>query len=103
MSITYSKGNGSNLFRIKIDGDFVFDVNKDFRKAIEEIEEKENVVIDFSNAGIIDSSALGMLLVLKSNYNNNHSKITLENLSDKHIQIFELAKFDKFFDIPQMA
>ena len=55
------------------------------------------VVVDMSNLEYIDSSALGMLLMLRERTGGSNSNIELINLTPSVSKIFSTVKFDKLF------
>ncbi|NQD58450.1 STAS domain-containing protein, partial [Pseudomonas sp. CM25] len=58
---------------IKIKGRFDFGKHQEFRKAYERISKPDSVVVDLSDATYIDSSALGMLLMLRDHVGGDDS------------------------------
>jgi anti-anti-sigma factor len=66
MQASISKDAGKAL--IKLSGRFDFNTHREFRGAYEPLvgdAETRSVVVDFSNVDYLDSSALGMLLMLR--------------------------------------
>jgi len=60
--------------------------------------------LDFSDTTYIDSSALGMLLILREKVNPNHAaekttNIKLVNTNSEIFKILGLANFNMLFDI----
>lgn len=55
--------------------------------------------MDFEGVTYIDSSGLGMLLLLKERVRSTARSITLVNCTGVVAQVFELANFNKLFTI----
>ena len=66
MPITSQVSSDKNEIEIKIQGRFDFSTHRDFRNALNEVEvDKAKFVINLRDADYMDSSALGMLLLLR--------------------------------------
>ena len=52
-----------------------------------------------SGTEYIDSSALGMLLLLREHAGNESSNITIEGCNDDIKKIFSISNFEKLFTI----
>ena len=59
----------------------------------------KTVEIDLANVSYIDSSALGMLLMLRERGEGANKKIVLCNPSEVVAQILDIANFNKLFPI----
>jgi HptB-dependent secretion and biofilm anti anti-sigma factor len=85
---------------IKVAGRFDFAVHQDFRKAIEKITPAMKViVIDFFVTEYMDSSALGMLLVLRDKVSTAQQTVQLVNTRPEVRKILDIAHFDKLFAV----
>jgi len=99
MSIT-STVNG-NKVNITISGRFDFNCNKEFRDVYYNTPSGSNneFVVDMSGTEYIDSSALGMLLLLREHAGSEQANVTLfacrKNVKDNLI----VSNFDKLFKI----
>lgn len=86
------------ILTIQISGRFDFSVHNDFRQATKQTEANVNkIVVDLSNTDYLDSSALGMLLVLRDKANGNAINIVGARTDVK--KILEIANFDKLFTV----
>jgi HptB-dependent secretion and biofilm anti anti-sigma factor len=56
-------------------------------------------VVDFGRVDYLDSSALGMLLLLREKAEAAGKKVSLANLSGTVKQVLEIANFGKLFTI----
>lgn len=91
--------DGSELI-IKIEGRFDFSVHQDFRSAYEELKVKpKNYTIDMTQATYLDSSALGMLLLLKDYAGGDSADITILNCSEDVKKILAISNFGQLFNI----
>ena len=90
-----------NYFEILINGNFDFNLNKEFRSIIDLFLKSKCTVckINFQTVSYIDSSALGMLLLSKEKADASNKKIHLINLRDTNKKIIEIASFEKIFKI----
>ena len=84
---------------ITISGDFNFDVNASFREAYRNINPGEisNVSVNLSKTTYMDSSALGMLLLLDEHFEN--VQISLEQCPDYIQSVLQIANFDQKFTV----
>lgn len=96
MSITVSKSDDEKTVTIKVDGRFDFSVHKDFRNAYKDHEGKMHFRVSLDATEYLDSSALGMLLLLKKHSDN---QVVLEKPSDEVKRVLTIANFDKVFSI----
>jgi len=97
MSITTS--TSGNKHTIKIQGRFDFAVQSDFRKAYEEVPGSNSFILDFAATEYMDSSALGMLLLLRDYAGGESAKIELTNCRAEIKNILEISNFQKLFKI----
>ena len=89
----------SNETVIKINNRFDFSLHKDFREAYKGSPENQSFIIDMVDADYIDSSALGMLLLLREHVGNDSTRIKIQACQPAIKQIFSISNFDKLFDI----
>jgi len=91
---------------VKLSGIFDYNVRTAFRDSYENYQPRKSnqYVLDFSDVSFIDSSALGMLLLMIDFVGTNRqhlddSKIRLIHCSEQIKNIFEVARFHVLFDI----
>lgn len=88
---------------INIKGRFNFEMHSQFRTAYQEDTSKgkkgRKFVIDLSGTEYIDSSALGMLLLLREEAGTNESDIEIVNAKPEIKKILETANFQRLFKI----
>ncbi|MBF0470421.1 MAG: STAS domain-containing protein [Gammaproteobacteria bacterium] len=98
MSLT-SELSPDGVVTIKITGNFDFGVHNSFRDAYEGKEESVSYVIDLSEADFIDSSALGMLLLLREHAGNLSERVVIRGAGDVIRKVLSNSKFDTLFKI----
>jgi len=99
MSVIQNYDSSANKLVIRINGSFNFNLHAAFRETYRNIEaeKKPEVIVDMQNADYMDSSALGMLLLLDEHFNGQTIKI--EHCSEYIKQVLQVANFDKKFKI----
>ncbi len=88
--------------RVILTGQFDFSSHREFRQVCETLIANPNVrelLIDFQNVVYLDSSALGMLLLLKEKTGAASKSLALINCRDAVKQVLEIACFGKIFTI----
>jgi anti-anti-sigma factor len=87
---------------LSLAGRFDFTMHKEFRdlsqKVLEENELKQ-IEIDLKDVDYLDSSALGILLLLKDRATQRGISIAITGCRDNIRQILEIANFNKLFSI----
>ena len=87
---------------IQVRGHFNFSLHTDFHAACRAIlasEQINSVEIDLQDTDYLDSSALGMVLVLREQAAPRGYKLMITNARPALRQILAIACFDKFFQI----
>ncbi|PCJ37326.1 MAG: anti-anti-sigma factor [Moraxellaceae bacterium] len=82
---------------IKIVGHFNFELAQEFRSSYED-SPAEIYAIDMRNSEYMDSSALGMLMIMR-NLLGNDTIISIVNCTPQIEKILYIARLDKLFDI----
>jgi HptB-dependent secretion and biofilm anti anti-sigma factor len=90
-----------NIVTITISGQFDFSVHKEFRDAYRETPSGANneFIVDLSATEYVDSSALGMLLLLREHAGSDQSNVTLKGCQTDVKDILIVSNFDKLFKI----
>ena len=83
---------------IRMASRFDFGVHKKFREAYR-LQNNASFEVDLSHTEYMDSSALGMLLLLREHAGGDKAKITLRNPNQTVGKILRIANFDKLFEI----
>ena len=90
----------SGVLQIKIGGRFDFSVHKQFRDATNQVlSSVKKIEVDLSAADYLDSSALGMLLILRDKVAGNKDSVVLKGATTDVKKILQIANFDKLFTI----
>lgn len=91
--------NGQTLV-ISIEGRFDFSTHQAFRDAYEHGDSAvRDYVVDLSNTTYLDSSALGMLLLLRDYAGGDSARIVIENCNSDVRRILSISNFEKLFQI----
>lgn len=98
MSISSQLSN--NTLTISISGRFDFSIHREFRAAIDAVDgQVQHVNVDMRTTEYLDSSALGMLLLLKSKMNDRKDAVSLINAKPDVKKILEIANFSQLFTL----
>ena len=87
---------------IYLSGQFSFGAHREFKAAyMNQLSESKiaNIVINLSEVEYLDSSALGMLLVLRDYVTAANKILILSRPSPIAVRTFDIASFDKIFTI----
>ena len=98
MPITTQLSPDGSRLTINIIGKFDFSLQNEFRSTYENLN-ADVYIIDMIKTEYMDSSALGMLLLMREHVGANKSKITLENCSQDIKTILSVANFQSLFSI----
>ncbi len=100
MAIKSGGSEEQNSINIEVSGRFDFSVHEDFRGAYEgKVQVGAKVVIDMAGVDYMDSSALGMLLLLREYVGESKADIRLVNSSGEIRNILEVSNFGQLFKI----
>ena len=101
MSIHSELSDGNSTCTIRINGRFDFNIHKEFRQGYRTLEDPQRVkfVIEMCDVDYMDSSALGMLLVLREQAGGDNSDITIQNCKSDIEKILEVSNFKNLFKI----
>ena len=97
MSITTTASD--NDVTISIAGRFDFSLHKDFRDAYRDHPPSAKYIIDMSKTEYMDSSALGMLLLLREHAGGDKSNIVISGCQPDIKKILTISNFQKLFEI----
>lgn len=99
MSITAQLSKDGKTTTVRINGNFDYNVHSDFRKAYRDTPEDMEFIIDLANTNYMDSSALGMLLLLREHAGSDKACITIMNCQNEIKKILAISNFDRLFKI----
>lgn len=100
MPIQTCRSDDGQSLVIKIQGRFDFSTHQAFRDAYEH--GGDNVggyIVDLSEATYLDSSALGMLLLLRDYAGGDDANIIIEHCNNDVRKILTISNFEKLFTI----
>ena len=100
MPLTIQSSDDGQVVTIKISGRFDFDLHQEFRQAFDHADQQRlRYVIDLEAAEYMDSSALGMLLLLRERAGGDRSDISITNCSPAINKILTISNFHKLFKV----
>ncbi|WP_317931686.1 STAS domain-containing protein [Halioxenophilus sp. WMMB6] len=100
MAISAKLDNSHNNLTINIIGRFDFSSHLDFRKSYEHLNASpESIEVNMRQATFVDSSALGMLLLLRDFAGEQQASVKISHCNNEVRQILEMANFSNLFTI----
>ena len=101
MPVSSQFSSADNTLKINIDGRFDYDCHQDFSASYKELPQaaQKKYVIDLTGVSYLDSSALGMLLVLRERVGGDRSDITLLGANKDIKRVLDIASFEKLFTV----
>jgi anti-anti-sigma factor len=100
MHISTSRNNGIGSISLK--GRFDFNAHRSFREAYDPLLQDAAIsviTVDLASVEYMDSSALGMLLMLRDRCKAVNKSARLARPNHTVLQILDIANFAKLFDI----
>lgn len=94
MAITFQKKPDGSA-QINVAGRFDFKSHREFGEMVKAVKGSKKCVIDFGTTTYVDSSALGMMLLLRDEVEN----IQVRNCSPDVRKVLEIANFHRLFEI----
>lgn len=95
-----------SVARISMMGRFDFQVHREFKDAYTPLVENaavREIEVEMSKVDYLDSSALGMLMLLNERAKGSNKSVSLLNTSGVVSQVLEVANFSKIFVIRNVA
>jgi anti-anti-sigma factor len=102
MSVNVEVSEDGRKLTISIKGRFDFAKHLEFRESYERHnggKMPNSVVVDLKEATYLDSSALGMLLLLRDHAGGDNSDIRVVNSNSDVRKILAISNFDKLFNV----
>ena len=93
-------GDGMTV-HINISGRFDYRLSRQFRKAYRQIPDHDGITfhVDLRNTSYIDSSALGMMLLLREYAKCKGGSVIIDSPSEQIDKILKVANFEQLFVI----
>lgn len=98
MEVNVATADGCAVLRLR--GRFDFNAHREFRQAIDNAigqAEVKEVRVDLGSVDYLDSSALGMLLMLRDRCKGASKAVSLANCRGAVKQVLDIANFGKLF------
>lgn len=92
------QNNGSTTM-IRVSGRFDYKIHQDFREAYRHCPQRTSFIVDLGGTEYIDSSALGMLMVLREHAGGEQAAVRIQNCSTHVRKILQIAHFERFFEV----
>ena len=100
MPLTTSTSSDGKTVTIRITGRFDFQIHREFRDAYRTAgNPAAQYVIDLNGTDYMDSSALGMLLLLREHAGGDKADVSIVNCGPEIKQILTISNFQQLFDI----
>ena len=101
MSVSHEMSNDGKKIHINITGRFDYKVSQEFRDTYRQVPGQEGTAyhVDLSDASYMDSSALGMLLLLREHAKCRGGSVFIERPSEQVDSILKVANFEQLFTI----
>ncbi|MCQ9424925.1 STAS domain-containing protein [Pseudomonas sp. LJDD11] len=99
MTVTCGLSPDGRQVTLFIEGRFDFSCHQDFRAAYEAFSGELDYVVDLRGTHYLDSSALGMLLLLRDHAGGDHAQVRLINCSSEVVKILTISNFSKLFTL----
>jgi len=97
-TVTIERSSSCSLLTIRVAGRFDFRLYDEFRAAYQQLwRPGVEVVVDGSGITALDSSALGILLLLREFLGEDGPRIYIRGCSPEILAVFERARFVEFF------
>lgn len=100
MTVKSTAGEDGKSLEIKVSGSFQFALHRQFRDAYAGVTQSGCVFnVNLCETEYMDSSALGMLLLLKEHAAKCNGSVQITKVSPAIRRILEIASFDKLFSV----
>lgn len=99
MTVTSERSADGQTLTLYIEGRFDFQSHQAFRAAYEDYPQTLNYVVDLRGTHYLDSSALGMLLLLRDHAGGDKAVVHLVNCTPDVLKILAISNFSKLFEL----
>jgi len=97
--MSISTTTNDNITRIIIEDKFDYSVHNEFRDAYRDTPVGTQFIIDLNRTTYMDSSALGMMLLLREHSGEKSEKISIVGCTQEIKKILEMSNFKNLFNI----
>ncbi len=102
MAMTVKTQIAGEKAQLSLSGRFDFTAHCEFRQSYEDVLKQaglRGLAVDLSGVDYIDSSALGMLLLLKESAERSQLQLSLVNCTGSVRRVLDVANFGKLFSL----
>lgn len=99
MAISAQYDEEISKLTIFIEGKFDFSCHKAFKETYSDCSSDTTFVLNMEKMTYLDSSALGMLLLLRDFSGGDQGSISLEGCNENVVKVLMVANFDRLFSI----
>ncbi len=100
MPVSSHVSSDGKVVTISVTDRFDFSLHKEFREAYRYTPgSSAKYMVDLSRTDYMDSSALGMLLLLREHAGDSSSNVVLQHVKPDIVKILKIANFDKLFTL----
>ncbi len=100
MGVTSELSDDKKTLTIKVSGHFNISLYEEFSSSYKDkIDAAEKFVIDLTGADYMDSSAIGMILMLRERAGGENADITIKNPIPDVKRVLEIANLQRLFKI----
>jgi len=100
MSVETNISDDGKTLTIKLSGKLDISLHKTFSDSYKDkIGSVSKVILDMADVEHVDSSGLGMMLVLRERLGGDETKIDIVNVSPGVAKIFKITNYDKLFNL----
>lgn len=102
MAMTVKTQIAGENAQLSLSGRFDFTAHREFRQSYESVLKQaglKELAVDLSEVDYIDSSALGMLLLLRENAERSRLRLALVNCTGSVRRVLDVANFGKLFSL----
>jgi len=103
MSVKQTISNNGKIMRLSVTGRFDYKITREFRDAYNNATMHKGITyyINLNDTSYIDSSALGILLLLRESAKYNDGRVIIEQPGEQVNNVLKMANFEKLFTINQ--
>lgn len=100
MTIESCASQSGNELTISIEGRFDFSAHQEFRDCYERNDaDPASYIVDLTRTTYLDSSALGMLLLLRDHAGGDNAEVSIVNCNRDVKKILTISNFEQLFSI----